>query len=303
MNDTAIVTCFYTNLHGTKYGGRADRHYHYLSSLESILKITEADFYIFCDPLQEPEIKEIVTSVRKSNVTIYRFDINDFYLKDLFEKYRNIEEAKTSYRCQEIQYLKSFWMKDIENYVNLKYEYVFWMDIGISYSGLIPDKHLIFPDDGRPEYFNSRLFCNDLLKGMKKVSQDKMLLFSIYNSYPTYYRRNIFDDSFDSTPYQAIAGILGGKKNNVDWFQDQFITTAIELAETKKQTYEEEVVYQIICDRYPDMFNVQKFDMWWHEDNLHSIYQDELEEIEKVKHLKSFYHTLEDLIAIGKEND
>lgn len=303
MNDTAIVTCFYTNLHGTNYGGRQDRHYHYLRSLESLLKITNADFYIFCDPTQEPELKNVVDSVGRKNVTIYRFNLEDFYLKDVFAKYKNIEEAKTSYRCQEIQYLKSFWMNDLENYTNQKYEYIFWIDIGISYSGLIPDKHLIFPENGNIEYFNSGLFCNDLLNGLKKSSQNKLLLFAINNNHPTYYRRNIFDDEFETIPYHAIAGILGGQKSDVKWFQDEFTKTAIELAETKNQTYEEEIIYQIVQEKYPEMFNVQKFDMWWHEDNLHSIYQDRPEEIEKVKHLKSFYHTLEDLIAIGKEND
>lgn len=303
MNDTAIVTGFYTNLNGTKHGGRADRHYQYLHSLASLLKMTNADFYIFCDPLQEPELREVVDAVGRTNVTIFRFDIRDFYLKDLFEKYRDIEEAKTSYRCQEIQYLKTFWMKDLENYVKQKYEYIFWIDIGISYSGLIPDKHLIFPDNGLPEYFNSSLFCNDLLNGMKKASDNRLLMFAIHNNGPTFYRRNVFDDKFESISYHAIAGIIGGRKSNVDWFQDQFTTIAIELAETKKQTYEEETIYQIIWDKYPDRFNVQEFEMWWHEDNLQSIYENSIGYSEKLDHLKSFYHTLEDLITIGKEND
>ena len=297
MNDTAIVTCFYTNLHGTKYGGRSDRENHYLHSLASLLKITNADFIIYCDPIQEPMLKEFFEPLAKSKLTIYRYSLEDFYMKNLFEQYKDFEFASTiSQRCQEIQYLKSYWMNEVEGY-----DWIFWIDAGISYSGLIPDKHLIFPDNGMPEYYNSGLYCNDLINGMKKFTKDNFLMFAINNNYPVGYRKNILDNEFDAIDYHAIAGILGGKRNSVKRFHSVFYDTAIEMIETLNAVHDEECIYQVMWDRMPEFFHIQKFEMWWHEDNLHSIYRDEPEEIELVKDLKSFYNVLEDLVEIGKQ--
>jgi hypothetical protein len=294
MNDTAIVTCFYTNLHGTNYGGRSDRNHHYLYSLASLLKITNADFIIYCDPQQETMLKEFLEPLAKSKLTIYPYNLQSFYMKELFDRYKDFEDAKTSQRCQEIQYLKSYWMNEVEGY-----DWVFWIDAGISYSGLIPDKHLIFPDNGMHEYFNSDLYCNALISGMKNFAKEKFLMFAINNNYPIPYRRNILNDSF--AEYHPIAGILGGKINVVKQFHDMFELTAKNMIENLGVVHDEECIYNLVWENNLDFFTIQRFEMWWHEDNLHSIYEDHPETIELVKDLKSFYNVLEDLVEIGKQ--
>jgi hypothetical protein len=296
MNDTAIVTCFYTNLHGTNYGGRQHRYHQYLHSLASLLKITNADFYIYCDPLQESDVREFIEPIAKTKVIIVPYNLENFYMKDLFDEYKNFEEALTSDRCQEIQYLKSYWMNEI-----VDYNYVFWIDVGISYSGLIPDKHLIFADNSTSEYYNSDLFCNELIEGMKKKTEDRFLMFAINNTYPVFYRRNIIDQRLDTINYHAIAGILGGKKTTVQKFHFIFDNIAKVVIELLKEVHDEECIYHIIWQKNLDFFAIEKFEMWWHEDNLHSIYADSLEKIELVKHLKSFYNVLEDLVELGKQ--
>lgn len=299
MNDTAIVTCFYTNLYGTKYGGRLGREWHYLQSLLSLLKITNADFIIYCDPSQKEMLQEHIESLNKTNVKIIGYSLDNFYMRDLFARYKNTEAATSSQRCQELQYLKTYWMNKLKGY-----DYVFWIDVGISYSGLIPDKHLIFKTE--LEYFNSDLFCDDLIIGMKKAAQDKFLMLAINNHFPNLYRflvDSYYDKKLTEIQHHAIGGILGGKKEIVYRFQNMFSSLAEEVIMNTKEVYDEESIYNILLDRNPDMFNVQTFDMWWHEDNLHSIYSSELERIEEVKHLKSFYNTLEDLVNLGNHHD
>lgn len=297
MNDTAMVTCFYTNLYGTKYGGRLGREAHYLESLISLLKITNADFIIYCDPSQKEVLQERVEPLNKTNVKIIGYSLDNFYMRDLFARYKNTEAAISSQRCQELQYLKTYWMNKLKGY-----DYVFWIDIGISYSGLIPDKHLIFQKE--IEYFNSGLFCDDLIIGMKKAAQNKFLMLAINNHFPNLYRFLIdayYDKKLTEIPHHAIGGILGGKKEIVYRFQNMFSTLAEDVIMNIKEVHDEESIYNILLDRNPDMFNVQTFDMWWHEDNLHSIYSSELERIEEVKHLKSFYNILEDLVNLGRQ--
>jgi hypothetical protein len=55
-----------------------------------------------------------------------------------------------------------------------------------------------------------------------------------------------------------------------------------------------------LWDKYPEFFNAQKFDTWWHEDNAKSVYGDDERMIEVIKSLRSFYKVLEDLIEVGK---
>ena len=296
MNDTAIVSCFYTNLHGTKYGGRVSRTHHYLNSLASLLKMTNADFFVYVDPSEEYMLRAFLEPIAKNRVKIFAQDLEDFYMKDIFEKYKNYEEARTSLRCQEIQYLKTFWMNKVENY-----DYVFWIDAGISYSGLIPDRHLIFPDNGAIEYYNSGLFNNNLIEGMKKIAEDKFLILAINNDYPTFYRHVISDYYNDPVTYHTIGGILGGKTKTVKQFHSLFYQLAKEVIENKKEVHDEECIFNILWHNRPELFAAQKFERWWHEDNIKSIYHGNEEEMEKVKPLKPFYTVLEDLIAIGKQ--
>ena len=299
MNDTAIVTCFYSNLHGTKYGGRLGRQSHYLHSICSLLKITNADFFIYCDPNQVDILREFVEPFSNSKLTIIPYDLEDFYMKGLFDKYKDFTKAQSSDRCQEIQYLKSCWMSDIEGY-----DWVFWFDAGLSYSGLMPDKYMLPRDVGKIEYFNSGLFCDELVDGLKRTAEDKFLTFAIHNSYPTAYRtyllENYYPKNYDSTTYHTIAGILGGRRNKVERFHSMFNDLAIEITEHCNEVYDEESIYNLLWDKYPEFFNAQKFDTWWHEDNAKSVYGDDERMIEVIKSLRSFYKVLEDLIEVGK---
>lgn len=299
MNDTAIVTCFYTNLYGTKYGGRLGRQSHYLHSLGSLLKITNADFFVYCDPDQVELLREFAEPLSNSKLTIIPYDLEDFYMKGLFDQYKNFTEAQTSDRCQEIQYLKSCWINDIEGY-----NWTFWFDVGLSYSGLMPDKYMILKDEQKIEYFNSRLFCDELVDGLKKTAKDKLLTFAIHNSYPTVYRvypsEDYYPEKFDSKTYHIIGGIFGGQRNNTEKFHSMFNDLAIEITERCNKVYDEESIYNILWDKYPEFFNVEKFDTWWHEDNAKSIYGEDERMIEVIKSLRSFYKVLEDLIEVGK---
>lgn len=298
MNDAAIVTCFYTNLHGTKYGGRSYKEHQYLMSLLSLLKITNADFHIYCDPLQEEMLRNHIEPHRKEGVYLIPYDLENFYMKDLFAQYKNFDEAQTSQRCQEIQYLKTYWMSEIKNY-----EWLFWIDVGISYSNLIPNKHLISNDEGKPECYNSDLFTNDLLEGMKIRSEDKLLIFCINNNVPSYYRHCLLEyygRYQDQIFYHTIAGIFGGRKNTVYKFHEMFYNLAVDVIETRKEVHDEECIYNILWDKNLEFFADEKFETWWHEDNAASHNPNDPSWVDYIVSLRAFYNVLEDLIELSK---
>ena len=47
-----FITCIYSNLHGTQFGGRNDREDHYKYSLLSLLKMTDADFVCYTSSIE-----------------------------------------------------------------------------------------------------------------------------------------------------------------------------------------------------------------------------------------------------------
>ena len=267
---TAIVTCYYTNLYGTKFGGREGREYHYQRSFESLLKMTDADFYVFCDPTSVNVIEDLARKHPENNVKVIPYDLTEFYMPELFEKYKDYEYALTSTRCQELQYTKSLWMKMIAD--EYAYDYYFWFDIGISYSGLIPNKHLIGHSDDKPEYYNSDLMNNNMLAGMIHFTGEKFFIINIANAEDFFYNNYIegIDYGTDDKSYHTIGGIFGGKKENVLWFHDQFEKTATEVITIKEQTYDEEMIFNVIFKRNEDRFASMEFDLWLHDDNEQS---------------------------------
>ena len=304
MKKTAIVSCIYTNLHGTKFGGRPGRRHHYYHSIRSLLKMNDADFFIYCDPEEENAIRDHIYDIDNVKVTLIPYDISNFYMNDWFEKYKNYDEAQESVRCLEIQYNKPYWMKLITESHD-QYDNYYWFDAGLSYTGLIPDKYIIPREDGFIEYFNSTLFNNDLLRGITKYKNDKLFAICIQNKDILFYRRCVpteyYLDEKDEYDYHTIGGIFGGSKENIAWLFEQFVETSTTLALAEKQMYEEESVLNVIWRRHLNRFEPAFFDIWYHEDNVAAWIADSEERQKLFDESKSFYNILENMIELGKK--
>lgn len=295
---TAVVTCYYNNLYGTKFGGREGRNEHYKRSFESLLKMTDADFFVFCEPSSLNELKEIVEKHPENNIKLIEYDLNNFYMQDLFEKYKDYNFALTSTRCQELQYTKSLWMKMIVEDDD-SYDYYFWIDMGLSYSGLIPNKHLIGYSDERPEYYNSDLFNNQMLSGLIKFTGDKVFIINIANAEDYFYNNYIegVDYGTDDKSYHTIGGMFGGKKDNVLWFHETFEKTAREVITTKQNTYDEEMIFNVVFKRNEGKFASMEFDLWLHDDNEGSHRPGE-DKIESWSRARRFYQIFIHLMGL-----
>lgn len=303
MKKTAIVTAYYVTLHGTKFGGRnPPRTHQYQNSFSSLAKMNDADFFIFCGPESEEEIQYLKEKHPDVNITIIPFDLENFYMKDLFGQYKNIQEAIEGNRCQELQYCKTLWMKQISG--QYEYENIFWFDMGISYSALIPDKYLILKEGQQFEYYDSSLMCNDLLNGLIKHSGEKITFLLIANCDTLIYRKHLdlkyFPKGYEHR-WHVIAGIFGGKREHIDWLHDTFVKEAEYFINDSQSVEDEEVIYNIMCYKYADRFSPTYFQIWHHEDNNHPWTQGDSLEAQIYRNAKPFYHILEDFIKLGKQ--
>ena len=287
---TKIVTCIYSNLHGTDLGGRPSRGTHYRYSLLSLLKMTEANCVCYTS---EEEYEDLIKFFNDhdigSNRLIFKiFDLKNFILTNKINKIKNIEETKRSDRCIEIQYSKFIWLL---NEADAAYENLYWMDAGLSHTGLFPTRHMGHGDYGSV-YFNCSLFDNQFLNNLISFASDSIFLIAKENlnnfwsnTVPhSYYNSHCMD-------YHIIGGVFGGKTDKSIEYCNLFLDYANKLLDNEQNLYFEEHIMSLMFYNHPLLFKAKYFDIWWHEDAR--IPGLDLNEYTKTR--KSFYKIIEEI--------
>ena len=174
---TLFVTCLYSNLFKSEFGGRDSRDGHYKNSLKSLLKISDAKFICYTSTEQINDLENFFYKQNKftENQIIFKiFDLkNCEFHKQITEK-KNLQQNLLKDRCYEIQYYKFFWC--LENCKDNNFDYVFWIDAGLSHCGLIPPKYLNQTGTYWEKYFESKLFNNIFLKNLINHAQNKIVI-------------------------------------------------------------------------------------------------------------------------------
>jgi hypothetical protein len=170
------------------------------------------------------------------------------------------------------------------------YEYYFWLDAGLSHSGLIPVKYL--SNEGYRGYFESMLFNNTFLKNLITFTDDKIFLIGKENlrNYWSGTVNPIHFKKYDSS-YHIIGGLFGGRLDQVKEFVNLFDEKINVITKHDNRLYHEEDIMTLIWRNNEEKFNVQFFDTWWHEnERVSGVDMEEL-----LQHNKSFYKILEEL--------
>ena len=290
---TKFITAIYSDLYGTEFGGRQSRRGHYRYSLLSLLKMSDADFICYTSDREINDLKQffyVEEQVDPQKIKIEVFDLSNTEKTEIIRKYKDFESVKTSDRCVDIQYAKFEWLK---MNIDENYEYVYWIDAGLSHCGLIPDKYLVsegFRDIFR-KYFESTIFNNKLLNNLLNFTDDKIFLIGKEND------RNYWSGTVNpvhfvnyNRSYHIIGGLFGGKKEKVKDFIDLFDENLIIVTEHDKRLYHEEDIITLIWRNNENLFNVKYFDTWWHENER----VPGLDILDHVSKNKSFYKILEE---------
>lgn len=282
-----FITCIFSNLYGTDLGGRPSRTEHYKFSLLSLLKMTDADFVCYTSMEEIDDLSYFfydMNKIPKSKLELKTFNLRESKYSNLINKFKDNEEMKLSDRCYEIQYSKFDWF----NYEDKSYDYYFWIDAGLSHTGIIPDKHLDGP--GYRCYFESHLFNNDFLKNLVSYSENKFVVISKENV------RNYWDKTVDPKFYteynrtlHIIGGLFGGQVSLWDNVVEKFDNYVNEVLNDEKKLYLEENIMTLMFYNHNDLFKNLLFDVWWHEDN----YKEHPENF--FVENKSFYKIIEEL--------
>jgi len=257
-----FITCIYSDLNNTELGGRPCRYMHYRMSLLSLLKMSDADFLCYTSERELSSLEEYFYgehNISRDKLKFKVFDLKDIKFQDLYDKYKNPDEIKSSDRCIPIQYSKYSWWWNEDG----SYDYYYWIDAGLSHCGLIPLKYLV--DDGSyRKYYESPLFNNNFLKNLVDFTGDKIFAITKDNTH-NYWCGTVhakWYENYDSSLH-VISGIFGGKKELWDWMVPTFENYLTKIVEDEQKLYFEEQIFTLMYYNHTDKFATKHFDIWW----------------------------------------
>lgn len=294
-----IVTAIYSNLFNTDLGGRDSRQGHYLNSLKSLLKMTDAQFVCYTSQEELGVLQNFFyqeNNFLESQITFKVSNLRDNKFHNRISQIKSTQTNVIKDRCYEIQYSKFDWcLNEIDDTTTN----IFWFDAGLSHSGLIPPRLLDQTRGYWEKYFESKLFNNNLLNNLLKTSENKIALCAKEN------RRNYWSKTLPQKYYNKycfdhhiIGGFFGGKKELVMEYCKMVLKQIDEVLENENTLYLEENIMSLVYYNHQDLFTPLFFDIWWHEDdNIPGV---DLKELTKTE--KSFYKILEELNGIEFQN-
>lgn len=301
-----FVTSIYSYLHGTGFGGR-ERYNHYRLSLLALLNMKTADFVCYCPKEELQDLQDFFYNKHSIPESRLEFKVYDLTHVHDFKKIREIKEKQgfEIARCNELQYSKLIWLHQ-EAMIQDEYEYIYWIDSGLSHCALFPLRYLgeNWQDiDGLAQFYHYTKMFNDLLVKniIKHSSKNKILGIGYTGIAP---RASLeFTPSMKTRPTCKIGGSYTHTKNDLYMIGGLFggsKSSTIELARRfrlrQKETlnrnflYSEEVILTSLKDNDPDFFDLLWFDCWWHEDDISMI-----NNLPKgfIQNRKSFYEIFE----------
>jgi hypothetical protein len=295
-----FITAIYSNLNGTDFGGRTGRKDHYKFSLLSLLKMTEAQFLCYTSLAEIEELENFFYHQHgcdRHHITFKVFDLYQTKSKNIIDQKKDVEASKKSDRCFEIQYNKFHWWWEEDG----TYDYYYWIDAGLSHTGIIPDKYLA-KNIGYRNYFECNLFDNNFLKNLVEFTGDKFFIISKDNV------RNYWDSTVDpkwynnySNELHIIGGLFGGNPSLWNYIVPEFEDKIEKIIPQSDRLPSEENILSLLYYNNLEIFNKKYFETWWHENNTnHKAGFDPDQAIAYLTKNKSFYKILEELNPINE---
>jgi hypothetical protein len=265
---TLLYTSIYSNLWGTKFGGRPSRELHYKHSLLTILNLTPDKVICFTNQEQVEDLK--LWFYEQNNISPEKLEFIIFELSDSkyhkeIQEIKNGMVVKSDDRCHEVQYNKFFWIDLIPNIES--YDRVFWIDAGLSHGGIFPEQYTY--GNGYEKHFNVKLFNSEFLNKIENLTENKLLVLSKNNTGSFFWSQTIprkYYNEFNNSEH-IIGGLFGGKVNDLLKLKSKFEELLEELIKNESELYFEELIMSCIYGDNKSNYISLKFDDWYDRQN------------------------------------
>lgn len=262
---TLLITSIYSDLYGTEFGGRSSRDFHYRASLLSILKLVPTKVICFTSKRELRSLEKFFYEKNKVNPNLLEFrtfELNDSKYFDLIYSKKDLDKMKSIDRCFEIQYNKFFWFDIIDN--TNQYDRVYWIDAGLSHSGLFPKEHRDLTKGYQEQYYEVDLFKPSFLDNINSLTNKTVLLIAKNNKGGLYWSQGLPSDYFDSYDLSKhiIGGMFGGTPDNYKNFRNKFEALLLDLLNKENSLFMEEQIMTCLYRNFEKEFTLLEFDDW-----------------------------------------
>jgi hypothetical protein len=273
-----LVTCIYDGLHHSKICGRLNRLRQYTLSLETIAR-TGVDITCYTSPKELPGVeKHFITNMGIKNIKFIPFDLYSTYFHKDVDRIRDSNDKfyrkspDWMNRCVEVMWSKFLFLKEvIKNNTDL--DYIYWIDAGISHSGIIHSRF-------NPFYDHNFKFRMDVDKSKNHLPPKNYLIFNedfVPNLIHYTGETNILNIAASGNQHfripttqgkykgSVIGGIFGGNTGITDAYCDKMIELFEEYTKSEVLYKEEQIMTRILTeDLFPTKLFI--FDTWYHAD-------------------------------------
>ncbi len=278
---TTFVTAIYTQLADGSIG-RWDR---YAYSLKNLVNSTEANFIVFTSPGEVMQLTEFITAQKmdQHRIFVVARDVANNRWHDAFELLK--AEYPHGQRSMDLIHSKVTWLYEAATINPFgKSDAVFWIDAGLSFSGLFPDRFRRKPFEAYPpvfeRYTDLNVFTPEWAEQLGKGLDGKLLTvgLSVKNhlwTQPLDLSFYTYEGSRRHRQYHVIGGLFGGAdREQIKWLYGAYekLLDDVVLAYQKHETYlrtlpVEELLLTTLTANHPERFDLRLFDTWYHEDH------------------------------------
>ena len=267
MKKTKLITAFYTDKKGFpffchEYLAREERYLHSLRVLNNIGN----EIICYCNDSQLDLLSLHKEKYKLDNVNLKISNITDFKYST---KMKEIKELTNSFNFyHEIDWNKIFLL---EKELDDKYDYIYWIDVGLSHHGLFPNKYnpnsklATGMSNDYNTYSFTYLFNDKLIEGLNNFVGSKLInLQNELKFHNTYDINRVLGGSFTYDGL-SVGGILGGHISKLPWFIRYFN----ELGEKTLNSnfiLNHESIISFMYETNRDNFETFFFQTWYHED-------------------------------------
>jgi len=264
---TKLVTAIYIEIDGHPYYGhgvvsRFDRYFCSMRTLNNL----NTEIICYCDEEKYDMISEYI---KTNNLNNYTLKISNLSSLPYAEKMKEIKEKTDDFKFYHEVDWNKFYL--LEKEYDETYDYIYWIDIGISHNGLFPHRynpnhHLSTGLSYDYNTFSFTLaFTDTLFTKINNFIGEKLLLINTRIINPDIHNVNKILDRNLIFDRQGIGGFLGGHISNLKWFIDNF-KILCDISINSDFILNHESLISVLYQENKDKFETFVFDTWYHED-------------------------------------
>jgi hypothetical protein len=264
---TKLITAFYTDIIGFPFFGHESfaRHERYLHSLRTLNNMN-TEIVCYCNDTQYDLMTKYCKEFDLSNVTIKISNLRDYPKTNRMLELKRSNDQFNFYH--EVDWNKMYLLsKEYDE----SYDYIYWIDCGLSHRGLFTLKYNPHSDKitglsrDWENYSFTNIFCPELFSKINNWVADKLInLANTMFSHNPNEIRSVYKNNNDYK-HMSVGGILGGHISKLNWFIEQFDRIS-DISLNENFILNHEGMITDLEFENSEMFKTYSFDTWYHDD-------------------------------------